>query len=497
METLVHWGPLLAVLISLGAAGLIVLSGRNPNLREAWTLLAAGGKLAILLAMLPTVLKEGATPLLSTLELAPGLSLALHADALGMLFGLSASFLWVLTSFYSIGYMRGLGEHKQTRYFASFAVCLSATMGIAFAGNLLTLLVFYEVLTIATYPLVIHKETPEAMAAGRKYLVYLLTAGVVLLLGVAWTVALAGTGTFTPGGFLEGKASPTVLLVLFLLFFLGFGVKAAVMPLHSWLPAAMVAPTPVSALLHAVAVVKAGVFGIARTVGFVFGPPVVEAVGAVPVASALAGATLVTASVLALRQDSIKLRLAYSTVGHLSYAVLGLVLLVPSGWTGGLFHMVSHAAMKITLFFVAGAIYVKTHVERVSDLDGLGRQMPWTLGAFAVASVGLAGLPPVAGFVSKWFLALGTLDSGYAVYLALLMVSGLLNAAYLFPIPVRGFLRPAGHSARRDEANPLLLVPVLLACALSVILGLAPNIPFPLFTLVERATTAVLNGGGP
>ena len=495
MDTLVSIGPLAAVAVSLLAAGLIVLSGGRPNLREGWTILAALAKFGITLSLLPRVL-AGQTPQITLFEISPGIALALRADSLGMLFALSASFLWVLTSLYSIGYMRGLGEHKQTRYFASFAVCMSATIGIAFAANLLTLFLFYEVLTIATYPLVVHKETPEAMAAGRKYLAYLLTGGVVLLLAVAWSVAIGGSRDFAPGGFLSGAAGHRVLLALFLLFFLGFGVKGAVMPFHSWLPSAMVAPTPVSALLHAVAVVKAGVFGIARVVGFVFGPELARDIGAVPIVSVLAAATILLSSLLALRQDNLKLRLAYSTVGHLSYIVLGVLLLSPSAWSGGLFHIVTHGTMKITLFFVAGAIYVKAHVEKVSELNGLGRQMPITLGVFALASLGLAGLPPVAGFLSKWYLAQGTVETGEMVFLSLLLLSGLLNAAYLFPIAIRAFLLPSERFRRFDEAPWLILAPVVLAGALALLLGLAPNALFHFFTLVSRTVAGVMGAGG-
>ncbi|MBM3947611.1 MAG: monovalent cation/H+ antiporter subunit D family protein, partial [SAR202 cluster bacterium] len=485
MDMLASAGLLAAVTVSLLAAGLIVLFARRPNVREGFTILAAVLKFAAVVSLLPQVL-AGQSPQITLLEISPGIALALRADPLGMTFALSASFLWILTSIYSIGYMRGLGEHKQTRYFASFAVCMSATIGIAFAANLLTLFLFYEVLTVATYPLVVHKETPEAMAAGRKYLVYLLTGGVALLLAVAWTVTVAGSGEFVPGGFLTGEAGPRALLVLFLFFFLGFGVKAAVMPLHSWLPAAMIAPTPVSALLHAVAVVKAGVFGIARVVGFVFGPELTQEIGAVPLVAALAGATILVSSLLALRQDNLKLRLAYSTIGHLSYIVLGIVLLTPSAWTGGLFHIVTHGAMKITLFFVAGAIYAKAHVEKVSELNGLGRQMPITLGAFAIGSLGLAGLPPVAGFLSKWYLAQGTIEGGQLAFLSILLLSGLLNAAYLFPVAIRAFLLPSERYRRFDEAHLLMVAPLVLAGALALLLGLAPNALFNFFTLIAR-----------
>ena len=373
---------------------MILFSGRNPNLREAWTVLASLGKFALILSMLPDVL-DGRCPAVTLFDLSPGVSLTLRVDSLGMLFALSASLLWIFTSLFSIGYMRSLSEHKQTRYFASFAVCLASTVGIAFAANLLTLLVFYELLTVATYPLVVHKQTAEAVAAGRKYLAYLLSGGVALLLAVAWTQMAAGASDFSPGGFLSGSLGRARLWMLFLLFLVGFGTKAALLPLHSWLPSAMIAPTPVSALLHAVAVVKAGVFGFARVIGFVFGVRLVEEIGATSFLAVLAGATILVASLLAMAQDNLKLRLAYSTVGHLSYIILGTVLLSPSAWIGGLYHIVAHAAMKITLFFCAGAIYSKTHREHVSELDGVGKQMPVTMGAFALASLGLAGVPPM------------------------------------------------------------------------------------------------------
>ena len=270
MEFVLASRPLLAVLVSLLAAILIVVCGRWPNLREGWTLLAAVTKFALVFSLLGDVL-GGRTPGVTLFEVSPGIALALRVDALGITFALSASLLWILTSVYSIGYMRSLGEEHQTRYFASFAICLSSTIGIAFAANLLTFLIFYEMLTIATYPLVVHKGTAEALASGRKYLVYLLTGGGALLLAVAWVSRIAPTLDFQPGGILPAATGATELALLLILFVIAVGVRAGLMPLHSWLPAAMVAPTPVSALLHAVAVVKAGVFGFARVTGFVFG----------------------------------------------------------------------------------------------------------------------------------------------------------------------------------------------------------------------------------
>lgn len=485
--------PLATVLISLVAAALIVLSKRRPNLRESWTLLAALGKFALVISMVPAVL-EGNYPEVSLFEIIPGTPLALRADPLGVSFALSASFLWLLTSVYSIGYMRALEEHKQTRYFASFAVCLSATMGIAFAANLLTFFIFYEVLTISTYPLVIHKENPDAVAAGRKYLAYLLTAGAVLLGAVGLTHWIAGTSAFAAGGFLSGSLGRGGLLALFLLFLIGVGAKAGVMPLHSWLPSAMVAPTPVSALLHAVAVVKAGVFGFARVVGFVFGPQLAVGTGAVNLTVIVAATTILVASLLAMAQDNLKRRLAYSTVGHLSYIVLGTVLFAPAGWLGAVFHITAHAAMKITLFFCAGAIYVRTRKENVSELDGIGRQMPLTMAAFAVGSLGLAGLPPVGGFLSKWFLVQGAAQTLHPISMAVLLLSGLLNAGYLFPIVVRAFFKPSKNFTKLDEAPALLLVPLCCAAAFALLLGVWPDGLFHFYSLSAATAASVLAG---
>ncbi|MFC2067083.1 proton-conducting transporter membrane subunit [Chloroflexota bacterium] len=495
METYYSLMPLLAVLVSLLAAILIILSNRRPNVRESWTIIAAFAKFAIILSMLPDVL-HGKYPEVTLFAISPGISLALKVDSLGILFGLSASALWILTSFFSIGYVRGLSEHKQTRYFASFAVCLSATMGIAFSANLLTFVIFYEILTIATYPLVIHKETPEAIAAGRKYLVYLLTGGVALLLALALTHQISGPVDFQPGGFLSSQVGQNRLILLFLLFLVGFGMKSALMPLHSWLPTAMAAPTPVSALLHAVAVVKAGVFGFARVIGFVIGPTLLQKIGASSILAYMAAATILLASLLAFRQNNLKLRLAYSTIGHLSYIILGIALFSTSAWSGGILHIVNHAVMKITLFFCAGAIYVKTRVENVSDLNGIGRQMPITMSAFALASMGLAGIPPINGFISKWYLVEGTLETGQIVFAAILLLSGLLNAGYLFPIVCRAFFLPSHSFTKFDEASYWMVIPLALTAVLSLLIGLFPNQIFHLQQLAASVASSVFSGGG-
>jgi multicomponent Na+:H+ antiporter subunit D len=481
-----------AVLVPLLAAVLILLSRNRPNLREAWTLLAAPLMIGAVLALVPAVV-AGDTPELHVLALTDGIDVVLRADSAGIVFALMASVLWLLTSFYSIGYVRTLDEHRQTRYFTSFAVCMGSVGGLALAADLFTFFVFYELLTVATYPLVAHKDTPAALAAGRRYLAYLFTGGIALLFALAFLQQRAGTLEFRPGGFAAGVLSSGEVTAVFVLLAIGFGTKAAVMPLHAWLPSAMIAPTPVSALLHAVAVVKAGVFGFVRGIGYVLGPEALAAITATDVLTALAGATIVIASVVALRQDNLKRRLAFSTVAHLSYIVLGLSLLSTSAWDGAMYHLVNHAALKITLFFCAGALYAHAHLERVSQLDGIGRSMPFTMGAFAVASLGLAGLPPMGGFVSKMFLVAGAVDAGQPMYAAILLASSVLTAAYLFPIVYRAFFVAAPEGSVRGEATPAMVVPLTVTAALSLLLGLGDV--SRMYTLTSAVAAAVTGGG--
>lgn len=487
--------PLFAVLAAASAIPLILVSSRRPWLRETWTLLAAITGFGVVVSLLPAVL-DGRHPATRIGEILPGVELALRVDAVGLLFGIVASFLWILTSIFSIGYVRTAGERDQTRYFASFAACLSATVGIAFSANLITFVVFYEILTIATYPLVVHKQTVEAIRAGRIYLAYTLSAGVLLLAGTIWIHAVAGSLDFVAGGLLAGTdASAGTVGGLFALFAIGVGVKAAIMPLHAWLPAAMVAPAPVSALLHAVAVVKSGVFGVVRVVGFVFGPALLSRHDLKVWLTVAAGITILLASVMALAQDDLKRRLAYSTVGHLSYIVLAVSLLDPTAFTGGLLHISAHATMKITLFFVAGAIYAHTRAQRVSELDGIGREMPWTMGAFAVGAVGLAGIPPINGFLSKWAIGAGAASGGHELALGILLLSGVLNAAYLFPIVHRAFLRSSPRFEGLGEAPATMLLPLLATAGLSVLLGVWPNGLVHLYDLATGASRAVFGGG--
>jgi multicomponent Na+:H+ antiporter subunit D len=481
--------PLLAVLAP--AAGALLIAGtseRRANLREFWSVAAGVLQAAFVMAIVPEVL-AGRTPEYTLFRLLPGIELAFRADSFGVLFGLGASLLWIVTSFYSIGYMRSLREHAQTRYFACFALALSATMGVALSANLFTLFLFYEALTLATFPLVGHKETAEAVAGARKYVVYLLGAAKLLLVAaLILTYNVAGTLEFRKGGILPASAvagQPMLLYVVFALFLFGFA-KSAVMPLHSWLPAAMVAPTPVSALLHAVAVVKTGVFSTLRVFLFVFGPAAMRSLGADTLALVVAAVTILVGSLLALGQNNLKARLAFSTVSQLSYIVLGAALLTPSGILGAIAHITNHAVSKITLFLCAGSIYVSTHKTEVSQMAGLARRMPWTMAAFATASLSLVGIPLACGFISKWYLAVGSLERGNLWLLAVLLASSLLNAAYLGPIVFQAYFgeEPAGSHADDVAEVPWMVVPLGLTALATVILGVYPN---PVLALAGRA----------
>jgi multicomponent Na+:H+ antiporter subunit D len=432
-----------ALLLPFGGSCLILFCGRWPNLREAVTLSTAG-LLGVTVFRIWGRFQQGAELSVQISEPLPGIPLFLKVEPLGMVFALVAGVLWFVTSVYSIGYMRGHNEKNQTRFYAMFAVAIGGAMGTAFAGNLLTLFLWYEVLTVSTYPLVAHAGTPEARRGARTYLGILLTTSIGLqLMAVLVTYLVAGTLDFREGGILAGALDPAWAGLLMALFVFGVG-KAAVMPFHRWLPAAMVAPTPVSALLHAVAVVKAGVFTILKVSIYIFGGDFILSSGATDWLVWFAGATILLASLVAMTKDNLKARLAYSTVSQLSYIVLGALLANTMGLLGGVLHIAMHAFAKITLFFAAGAILVASHKTEISEMSGLGKSMPITFGAFLVGSLSIIGLPPFGGMWSKWYLALGTIEAGQWVLLGVLLVSSLLNIAYLLPIPVRAFFGKAG-----------------------------------------------------
>ena len=474
---------LAALIIPTTGALLIALTGRWPNLREGVTLVTACLLFACVLQLLPKVL-DGGRPALVLWVMMPGLPLALRLEPLGMLFALIASGLWIVNSLYSIGYMRSNKEGKQTRFYVCFALALAATMGIALAGNLFTLFVFYEILTLVTYPLVTHHGGDKARSGGRVYLGILMGSSIVFLLPaliIIWMVA--GTTDFLPGGILNGKLGHAELAGLLALCVFGIG-KAALMPVHRWLPAAMVAPTPVSALLHAVAVVKAGVFTVVKVIVYIFGVDNLAATGISGAADWLvvvAGFTIIAASVVALRADNLKRRLAYSTVGQLSYVTMAAAILAPLSLVGAVLHIAAHAVSKITLFFAAGAIYTASHKTEVGQLDGIGRRMPWTMGAFAVGALSMIGLPPAVGFISKWYMLLGAMAAQHWLALGVIVISTLLNAGYFLPILYRAFfVAPTEGSEPHGEAPLPMVLALCITAGATVLLFFLADLPLAL-----------------
>jgi multicomponent Na+:H+ antiporter subunit D len=458
---------LAALAVPFAGAALVAIAGeRRRDLREAATFASAVMLFFLVVALGPQVL-AGGRPAVPFFEMVPGVALALQVEPLGWLFAAVASSLWVVSSAYSVGYMRANGEGRQTRFYACFAGAIGAAIGIAFSANLVTLFFFYELLTLVTYPLVVHHGTEEARRAGRVYLAILLATSILFLLpAIVVTWILTGTTDFRPGGILGGRVDATMAGVLLALFMFGIG-KAALMPFHRWLPAAMVAPTPVSALLHAVAVVKAGVFCVIKVIVYVFGIDTLASLGGSAAFTAIAAFTLVAASVVALRADNLKRRLAYSTVSQLAYVSLACSLFTPAAIMGATLHLVAHAFGKITLFFAAGSIYTAAHKTEVSQLDGIGRAMPWTMAAFGLGALSMIGLPPMAGFVSKWFILSGAMAARDWVVVAALAASTLLNAAYFLPIVYRAFfVAPAPGDEHGHEAPaPMVLAQVATAGA--------------------------------
>ncbi|MBB3916280.1 monovalent cation/H+ antiporter subunit D family protein [Rhizobium fabae] len=476
MDPVVSIRPLLAITVAGLAALAVLLLHNRARLRDLVSPLAAIAMFAIVVSMAPTVL-AGGTVELRLFEILPGIDFAFRVDALGMVFATVSSLLWIVAAIYSIGYMRHLNEHAQTRFFACFASSLAAAAGGAFAANLFTLVIFYEVLSLVTYPLVYHHEDEAGWRGSHKYLVYLMGASKsALLAALALTYHIAGSLDFVTGGLLAGSdTSAALLTVVYFCYLFGFA-KAAVMPMHAWLPAAMVAPTPVSALLHAVAVVKMGVFCVLRVVFQVFGTGLVGGLGLGIATAYLASFTILMASVYALTRDDLKARLAYSTVSQLSYIVLGAALLSPVAMVGGIIHIAAHAFSKITLFFCAGSIYCASGKRNISDMAGIGRRLPWTMGAFFVASLSMIGIPPTAGFVSKWYLAEGAVAARETVFLVVLLVSSILNAAYFLPISYAAFFQAERQESRTTVREiPLVTIPLVATAILSVLMGIFPG----------------------
>jgi len=476
---------ILALCIPVATSIFIVITHNNINVREAGTLFSTVCLILVVYALLQKVL-NGEEPQLLVLEFLPGLAIHFRIEPLGMLFGCIASFLWLINSIYSIGYMRGNKEKHQTRFYVCFAIAIASTMGIAFSANLVTLFIFYEMLTLSTYPLVTHKGSEDAMRAGRVYLGTLLSTSICFFLpAIIWTNVLAGTTEFTNGGILNRDTGHSVILVLLMLFAYGIG-KAALMPMHRWLPAAMVAPTPVSALLHAVAVVKAGVFSIVKIVTYIFSPAFLSEMIEVNVLLYLAGITIILASIIALQADNLKRRLAYSTISQLSYVILATALLAPISIMGAALHILAHAFGKITLFFAAGSIYTATKKTAVSELDGIGKAMPWTMGAFAIASLSMIGVPPTVGFLSKWYILQGAfeVESWFAV--TVIVISTLLNAGYFLPVIYAAFFKKPvdGKELNYQEAPLAIVLALTITAIMTVLLFFFPEVPLQLVKLL-------------
>ena len=470
-------GLLLWILLTSLLAGAVIffLPESGTRLRTAINLLAATLKLALVGVLIAGV--ADGRHYETRFELVGGFDLLLQADAFSVLFVTLSAVLWLATTVYAVGYL----EHspQRSRFFGFFSLCVTATMGIALSGNLLTFLFFYELLTLTTYPLIVHRETSGSLHAGRRYLLFTLGGGAAALLGTAWLYALAGCVDFQAGGALSQTLIDTrapALTVIFVLLFFGFGVKAALFPLHAWLPGAMIAPAPVSALLHAVAVVKAGAFGIVRLIYDVYGVSQAEAMGLLLFVAVMASITILYGSIKALFQDELKKRLAYSTMSQVSYIVLGTALFGPAGTVGGIVHLVHQGLLKITLFFCAGNLAETLHIHRISEMRGVARRLPLTMTAFAFAAAGMIGLPLTAGFVTKWYLGMGAIESGSFWVLAVLGASTLLNAAYFLPILFTAWFQkpphPPGHFEPLKEADGWLLWPTLFVAAVALLAGL-------------------------
>lgn len=469
-----------ALIVPLLGSFLVSLSGKKPNLRETWSVVSAVILFTLVTTLISPVL-SGKVLYYQLFKILPGITVTLRADALSMIFALVASSLWIAAAFYSMGYMRGLHEHAQTRFNTCFAIAIFGAIGVAFSDNLFTMYLFYEIVSVCTYPLVAHHQDDEAYEGAKKYIVYLTTTAKGFLLpSLALIYVLTGSLDFPHNintGIIPADTNSALVIMLFIFCLFGFA-KNGVMPFHHWLPGAMVAPTPVSALLHAVAVVKVGVFCTARVMLYVFGVDLMGALNLGIPTAYFVGFTIVMASVIALTKDNLKARLAYSTVSQLSYIILGVCLLTPHGIQGGLIHIANHAFSKITLFFCAGAIYVATHKKNISEMSGLGRTMPFTFAAFAIASLSMIGAPPVAGFVTKWELLVGTIESGSLGILLVLLASTLLNVGYFAPVAYKAFFgkRPEGEPYVGVQEAPLaMVIPLCTASVISVILGIYPD----------------------
>ena len=481
-----NWDALLPLLIVLSSlfVGLIIFFIPEDRAAIRITLNLAGALFKLILVVVMILGVFHGHHYESRMPLLPGLELVLRADALSLLFVSLSSILWLVTTVYAIGYLED--SPRRSRFFGFFSLCVTATVGVALAGNMITFLLFYELLTLATYPLIVHRATEEARCAGRTYLFYTIAGGTLILVGTVWLYTITGSLEYSYGGFVADYVADhrTALISIFVLLIAGLGVKAALVPFHGWLPLAMIAPAPVSALLHAVAVVKAGAFGIVRVVDDVYGVEVAADLGVTGPLAVLAGVTIIYGSVRALFQDDLKRRLAYSTISQISYIILGIAIAGPIATIGGLVHLVHQGIMKITLFFCAGNLAETLGIHKVSEMNGVGQRMPWTMAAFTIGAFGMIGLPPLAGFITKWYLGLGALEAGQEWVIFILAGSSLLNAAYFLPILYAAWFKqpsgtwPAERSFGRAETAWTLLAPPVVTALLTVIIGLLASAPF-------------------
>lgn len=475
---------LLGVVASSLIPGCLIffLNDQHKRLRSALNLIGAILKVALVLAMLGGV--AGGQKFEIRYALVSDIDFVLRADSFSLMFVSLSAFLWLLTTVYAIGYLSD--SPHQARFFGFFSLCVTASTGLAVAGNLLTFLIFYEMLTLTTYPLVIHRGTPDSLRGGRSYLLFSLSGGGSLLMAIVWLQSLVGPIEFdTPKITIPfAEENSTHLRIIFGMMVAGLGVKAALVPLHVWLPQAMVAPAPVSALLHAVAVVKAGAFGISRLVLDVFGLDVCLALNLLNPLIACASVTILYGSLRALFQDDLKKRLAYSTVSQVSYIALGIGIGGPLGMIGGIVHLVHQGIMKITLFFAAGNLAETLGVKKTYQMDGTARRMPWTMAAFSIGAMGMIGMPLTAGFISKWYLALGAIEVGQEWLIGVLMASSLLNAVYFLPLIYAAWFRPppdawpAEQPKERFEAPLSLVLPPVLTAGLTLLVGILAGMWF-------------------
>lgn len=470
--------PLVLVLLPLVPA---IVSFALPERLAAWrnavNLLFALIKVGIVADLLRQV--RGGVNLEWRYTFLPGHDFLLRVDTLALLFVSLSVFLWLVTTVYAIGYF-GRGPNL-ARFFGFFNICVLSATGVALSGTAVSFFLFYELLTLATWPLVVHNGDEKSLRAGRIYLAYTMAGSAAFLVGILWLKTLVGAIEFAAPPDLSA-IPPFTLTLIFVLCVGGLGVKAALFPFHGWLPAAMAAPAPVSALLHAVAVVKAGAFGIVRMIYDVFGIATVAGLGLGLPLAALASFTILYGSLRAITQVEIKKRLAYSTVSQVSYILLGASLVGPFAVIGGLVHLVHQGIMKITLFMCAGALAQRLGIKTVAELDGAGRRMPVTMAAFSIGALGMIGVPPVAGFISKWYLGIGGLQSDASWVVAVLAGSSLLNAVYFLPMLYRAWLLPPPEREAFRElgttCDRMLVLPTVVTAAASLGAGVFASSSF-------------------